>query len=87
VGAPTRSFLFGLRGLDGLVHLPAITLLIVVANRPAAERRGASLGLLASALMFGVTVGSPLGGRLVERGPQWVYSSGALFLRQRRGRV
>jgi MFS family permease len=77
--APTLPVLLVLRGLDGLAHLPAITLLIIAANRLAGERRGASLGLLASALMFGVTLGSPLGGWLVERGPLWVYASGGLF--------
>ena len=69
--------LFAFRVLDGAVHLPAITLLMVAANRAAGERRGASLGALASALMLGITVGSPLGGWLVQRGGESVYRAGA----------
>jgi MFS family permease len=69
--------LFAFRALDGAVHLPAVTLLMVSANRLAGDRRGASLGALASALMLGITVGSPLGGRLVQAGDGLVYYVGA----------
>jgi len=65
------------RSLDGLVHLPAVTLLMVAANRSAGAHRGASMGALASALMLGITVGSPLGGWLVQRDPGLVYPVGA----------
>jgi MFS family permease len=75
--APSLGALFAFRVLDGAVHLPAVTLLMVAANRAAGEKRGASLGALASALMLGITVGSPLGGWLVERGPEAVYRVGA----------
>ena len=75
--APSLSALFALRILDGALHLPAITLLMVAANRLAGERRGASLGLLGSSLMIGVAIGSPLGGRLVDSGPGIVYLVGA----------
>ena len=75
--ASSLSALFAFRALDGAVHLPAVTLLMVAANRAAGDRRGASLGALASALMLGITVGSPLGGWLVERGPDTVYRVGA----------
>ena len=44
--APSLSALFALRMLDGALHLPAITLLMVAANRMAGPRRGGSLGLL-----------------------------------------
>jgi MFS family permease len=74
-GSLAGLFLF--RAVDGAVHLPAVTLLMVAANRQAGERRGASMGALASALMLGITVGSPLGGWLVERGPAAVYDAGA----------
>ena len=76
--APTLTSLFALRILDGALHLPAITLLMVAANRLAGERRGASLGLLGSSLMIGVAIGSPLGGRLVDRSPDLVYLFGAV---------
>jgi MFS family permease len=75
--APTLNVLLALRALDGALHLPAITLLMVAANRLAGERRGGSLGLMGSSLMIGVAIGSPLGGRLVDRDPMLVYVVGA----------
>ncbi len=68
------------RALDGLTHLPAVTLLMVAANRLAGERRGATMGLVATSLMTGVAVGSPLGGWLVMHGPAAVYVTGAALL-------
>lgn len=79
--ASSLEILFVFRILDGAVHLPAVTLLMVAANRAAGDRRGASLGALASALMLGITVGSPLGGWLVQSGGSAVYNAGAgIFL-------
>ena len=78
--APSLETLFALRVLDGALHLPAITLLMVAANRLAGPRRGGLLGLLGSSLMIGVAIGSPLGGRLVDRSPQLVYLVGAALL-------
>ncbi|HYW50479.1 MAG TPA: MFS transporter, partial [Gemmatimonadaceae bacterium] len=75
--APSLTALFVLRGIDGALHLPAITLLMVAANRLAGPRRGGSLGLLGSSLMIGVAIGSPLGGRLIDRGAGLVYLTGA----------
>ncbi len=75
--ASSLGMLFAFRVLDGAVHLPAVTLLMVAANRAAGDRRGASLGALASALMLGITVGSPLGGWLVQSGDRAVYWTGA----------
>jgi MFS family permease len=81
MGAATSlPALLALRALDGALHLPAITLLMVAANRLAGPRRGASLGLLGTSLMLGVALGSPLGGRLVDRDPALVYSVGAALL-------
>jgi len=77
--APSMAVLLGMRAIDGLMHLPAITLLLVAGNRLAGERRGPSLGLLASALMLGVTVGSPLGGWLADRSGWAVYGTGSAF--------
>ncbi len=79
--APDLTSLMVLRGIDGALHLPAITLLMVAANRLAGPRRGGSLGLLGSSLMIGVAIGSPLGGRLADRSPGLVYLTGAaIFL-------
>ena len=77
--AASLTSLFAFRMLDGAVHLPTVTLLMVAANRAAGDRRGASLGALASALMLGITVGSPLGGWLVQRGGTAVYGAGAVI--------
>lgn len=60
--APSLTALYAFRILDGAVHLPAITMLMVASNRLAGERRGGALGALATAIMIGVAVGSPLGG-------------------------
>ncbi len=79
--APSLEALFVLRIIDGALHLPAITLLMVAANRLAGQRRGGSLGLLGSSLMIGVAIGSPLGGQLVDRSAGLVYLVGAaLFM-------
>jgi MFS family permease len=75
--AGSLNALLAFRVLDGAVHLPAVTLLMVAANRAAGEKRGGSLGALASALMLGITVGSPLGGWLVNKGTSAVYETGA----------
>ncbi len=68
------------RALDGVAHLPAVTLLMVAANRLAGEKRGAALGLVASALMIGIAVGSPLGGWIVAHSPGAVYLTAAALL-------
>ncbi len=78
--SPNLATLMAFRVLDGATHLPALTLLMVASNRTAREGRGGALGALATAIMVGVAVGSPLGGRLVERGPEAVYFTGAVLL-------
>lgn len=78
--APSLRWLYVFRVLDGLVHLPAVTMLMVASNRLAGERRGGALGALAAAIMIGVAVGSPLGGWLVERGAAAVYVAGSGLL-------
>ena len=78
--AESLGALFAWRAIDGLAHLPAVTLLILAANRAGGERRGASLGVVAAALMVGVGVGAPVGGILVDRDPALVYRVGAALL-------
>lgn len=78
--APSLPWLMLARSLEGAAHLPAITLLMVAANRLAGERRGAALGIVAGAIMIGVAVGSPVGGVLVTRGPAFVYATGMTLL-------
>lgn len=78
--ATSLDALFAWRALDGIAHLPAVTFLMIAANRAGGERRGASLGVVASALMVGVGVGAPLGGVLIDRDPNLVYGVGAALL-------
>ena len=78
--AGSLTALFAWRALDGAAHLPAVTFLMILANRAGGKRRGASLGVVASALMVGVGVGAPLGGVLIDRDPMLVYSVGAGLL-------
>lgn len=78
--APSLRMLFVFRALDGAAHLPAVTLLMVASNRMTGERRGGALGALATAIMIGVAIGSPVGGWLVERDPGLVYLVGTILL-------
>ena len=78
--APSLPVLYGFRLLDGAMHLPAVTLLMLASNRSSGERRGGAFGALASAIMIGVAIGSPLGGWLVERGASAVYEVGTVLL-------
>lgn len=78
--APSLPVLYAFRVIDGAVHLPAVTLLMLASNRASGTQRGGSLGALASALMIGVAIGSPLGGWLVERNATLVYWVGAVLL-------
>lgn len=78
--AGSLAALFAWRFVDGLMHLPAVTFLMIAANRAGGRRRGASLGVVASALMVGVGVGAPLGGVLIDRDPLLVYTVGAALL-------
>lgn len=78
--APSLAWLMTFRVLDGMAHLPAITLLMVSGSRLHGAARGGTMGSLASSIMVGVAVGSPLGGRLVGGGPAVVYLTGAALL-------
>lgn len=78
--ADSLGALFAWRAVDGIAHLPAVTFLMIAANRAGGARRGASLGVVASALMVGVGVGAPVGGILVDRAVHLVYPVGAALL-------
>lgn len=78
--APSLGALFAWRALDGIAHLPAVTFLMIAANRAGGQRRGASMGVVASALMVGIGVGAPVGGILIDRDPMLVYAVGAALL-------
>ncbi len=78
--ADSLGALFAWRAVDGLAHLPALSFLMIAANRAGGERRGASLGIVATALMIGVGVGLPVGGILANRDPHLVYPVGAALL-------
>lgn len=72
--------LFAWRALDGIAHLPVVTFLMIAADRSGGEQRGATLGLVAGALMVGVGVGAALGGLLIDDAPLSVYRVGAVLL-------
>lgn len=78
--APSLGFLYVFRALDGYAHLSAVSILMVASNRLSNEGRGGALGALATAIMMGVAVGSPLGGWLVTRGTGAVFGWGAAML-------
>jgi len=78
--APSLGILYAFRVLDGAVHLPAVTLVMLAGNRASGGHRGGTLGAVAAAIMIGVAVGSPLGGWLVQHGPPLVYGVGAALL-------
>ncbi len=78
--AESLPALFAWRAVDGIAHLPAVTFLMIAANRAGGQRRGASMGVVAAALMIGVGVGAPVGGVLIDRDPLLVYSVGAALL-------
>jgi MFS family permease len=78
--ARSTGELLAWRAMEGAAHLPAVTLLMVAANRVAGRRRGATLGAIATAIMVGVAAGSPLGGFLIVRGSWAVYGAGAALL-------
>lgn len=78
--APSLGVLYAFRVLDGAVHLPAVTLVMLAGNRASGGHRGGTLGAVAAAIMIGVAVGSPLGGWLVQHGPAAVYGVGAALL-------
>ena len=78
--APSMGVLYAFRVLDGAVHLPAVTLVMLAGNRASGTHRGGTLGAVAAAIMIGVAIGSPLGGWLVQRGVALVYGVGATLL-------
>lgn len=81
--ADSVSLLLGLRFVQGAASVMAwSTLMAMVVDAAEGSRRGRSLGLMGGALMFGVSLGAPLGGyvsrHLGARGPLEV--AAALFL-------
>ena len=78
--ADSLGGLFVWRAIDGMAHLPAVTFLMIAANRAGGARRGAALGVVAAALMVGVAVGAPLGGILIDRAVDSIYTVGAALL-------
>lgn len=78
--APNLPVLFAARVVDGYAHLSAVTILMVASNRLSGARRGGAMGALATAIMIGVAVGSPLGGWLVTQGAAALFGTGTAIL-------
>ncbi len=69
-----------LRLCEGMSHILALTTLMAIASDWAPSgRRGRMMGVIGAAMMFGTTVGSPLGGVVGRAAPLLVFPIGALI--------
>lgn len=76
----TLPALFVVRFLEGMAHILVITSIMAVASDwtdPA--KRGRAMGLLGAGLMFGTTIGSPLGGVIGRMAPELVLPIGSML--------
>jgi MFS family permease len=62
--ADSFALFLGLRVLEGMAHIAALSTVLAAAADAAGERRGRVLGVLGMGLTFGVAVGAALGGRI-----------------------
>jgi predicted MFS family arabinose efflux permease len=74
--APSYGVLLGLRAVEGMAHIFALSLVLAMAADVARERgSGRIMGAVGATLTLGVALGAPLGGRLGNldgRLPLWV---------------
>ncbi|MFQ5489970.1 MAG: MFS transporter [Phycisphaerae bacterium] len=74
----TLSSLLIVRFLEGGAHILVVTAIMAMAGDWAdPKRRGAMMGLVGAALIFGTSCGAPLGGRIGEQAPLLVFFIGA----------
>ncbi len=77
-----RSFplFMALRLFEGMSHILALTALMAIASDWAPSGgRGRMMGVIGASMMFGTTVGSPLGGAVGQVAPLLVFPIGALI--------
>ncbi|MCH8851271.1 MAG: MFS transporter [Planctomycetes bacterium] len=81
LGNATSFPLFmALRLCEGMSHILALTALMAIASDWAPSGgRGRMMGVIGAAMMFGTTVGSPLGGAIGRAAPLLVFPIGALI--------
>ncbi|MCH8913788.1 MAG: MFS transporter, partial [Planctomycetes bacterium] len=78
--AKTFPLFMALRLCEGMSHILALTTLMAIASDWAPSgRRGRMMGVLGASMMFGTTVGSPLGGTIGRTAPLLVFPIGALI--------
>ena len=69
-----------LRFFEGMAHILALTSLMAMASDWAGpNRRGRMMGVVGACLIFGTTVGAPLGGTIGRTAPHLVFPIGALI--------
>ncbi|MCH8969289.1 MAG: MFS transporter [Planctomycetes bacterium] len=78
--AKTFPLFMALRLCEGMSHILALTTLMAIASDWAPSgRRGRMMGVIGASMMFGTTVGSPLGGTIGRAAPLLVFPIGALI--------
>lgn len=78
--ATSLQILLTLRFFEGAAHIVAISSTMALASDWSdPKRRGRTMGLIGSVMMFGTTFGTPLGGWVGESNPLAVFHLGAAF--------
>ena len=78
--AKSFPLFMALRLCEGMSHILALTALMAIASDWAPSGgRGRMMGVIGAAMMFGTTVGSPLGGAIGRAAPLLVFPIGALI--------
>ena len=76
--APGYAALIGLRFIEGVAHIAALSLLLALAaDRARRSGSGRTMGAVGATLTLGVALGAPIGGRLGQLGPEWPLLAGA----------
>jgi predicted MFS family arabinose efflux permease len=71
---PNIASLLVLRFFEGAAHILAISTLMAIAAGWAGEaRRGRTMGIIGSAMMFGTACGTRLGGEIWRCWPDWTF--------------
>ena len=75
--APSYAVLMGLRFIEGIAHITALSLLLAMAGNKAERSHSSAMGAAGAVLTLGVALGSPLGGMLGEISPALALLTGA----------
>lgn len=78
--ASSFTLLMILRFCEGMAHIVALTsLMACMSDRTTKKTRGRAMGALGACMMFGTTLGSPLGGFIGRSAPNAVFPIGAVI--------